>query len=1143
MYLKRLEIHGFKSFASRTVFEFGPGVTVIVGPNGSGKSNVAEAVRWALGEQSPRLLRLRRLEDAIFSGSAQRPAMGMAEVAVTLDNSQGRLPLAAAEVVVGRRAYRSGEGEYLINGRRCRLRDVTELLQRGGLSQNGYAVISQGLVDAVLNLRPEERRLLIEEAANLQRFHGRLTEALARIVDAREHMVRLQLLVDELRPRVAHLESQASRAAEHARIAGELARVLDLWYGERQRATAQGLARARELCQERRAERDRAAATVAALEADLAATLQRTLQMRAFLDAQKEELSELRQTVRDLEGDLAVGRQRQELIANRQQELQRELADLDRERAQQWEQLQDAQAQLEGTAAELRACREALAAAEAQRAEWETRLKPLRAETTSASAAAAHSRRAVLDLEGRWRWCQERRESLQSEAAQLRQQRQALASRLLDLARRVRQRKEHQRNLRDRLAAALGQRQAQGSLPRPVQEVLEAARVGTLDGLLSTLSQVIQVPRGLERAIQAALTAYRHAIVAQRSQDALAAIDFLARRKAGRALFVPLEGLRPQPPVSPAQEPGVVGVAAHLVQCPDAYRALVDTLLGRTIVVADVATARRLTSQGTVSAVTAEGTLFLPWGSIAGGSDAAEAPLASRQQGEALLNQLTEPDGRLVPLDGDVVTPAAGGRENAQERQRLAAEIASLQRETDEGEKALLMQQREVAHLRGQVRGLLVQERQALDEERRLAAEMQELTQQRQRLTQAAEAAEAAAAGASAALARAEEQQRDLLTTIASHSARANSLELSHRALQQLQAARQRALARLDEQLARRRQQLQQLEGEAAAIRKAWQQQEAQLGQARERLQRRSSDGHLHQELEALTRRERRLQEQLLAARREEAEAERRLLQAEAQVQRQEDALAALRQSMEADGVPLQDDDEGASSPQADPALGSQDLTKLVERLRGRLQALGPINPHAEAEYRQIKERYDFLSSQLVDLQEGESSLRQAIAHLERYMDEQFQATFRRVDREFTRQFTALFGGGWARLTLERTNGGGTGVDILAQPPGKRHRSLALLSAGERALTAIALLLALLQVNPSPFCLLDEVDAALDEANVERFVEALGELRPRTQFIIITHSRRTIEAADAIYGVSMGQDGASRVLSLRLSDLPAGVCP
>lgn len=1179
MYLKRLEIQGFKSFASRTVFEFGPGITAIVGPNGSGKSNVAEALRWVLGEQSARQLRLRRLEDVIFSGGAQRPATGMAEVSLTLDNSQGRLPIAAAEIVVGRRVYRSGEGEYLINGRRCRLRDVAELLQRGGLVQNGYWVIGQGMVDATLNLRPEERRLLIEEAANLQRYHGCLLEALSRITNARENMGRLQLLMDELEPRVAHLQSQASRAAEYARVSDELSRTLRLWYVQRWQAATEALARAKARYQERLAERDQAVSAVASLEKELMVALQRTAQLRSSLDAEKEKADSIRQAIRNLEGDVAVGRQKRDLVARRREELGEEIARLSQEKAEQAEHLRDAQAQLAKLQEELKASREELEAAEVEVARVKARLNALRSEASVSAAKAARSRASALEVEGRWRWCQERRQQLERDVAQLRQRRQALVSRLVELARQMRRLKEHHHAILDTLAATLGQRaavegrleegtvalrsleeergrltrqrsdlerrlaslqQAKSSLPLPAKEVMEAARARTLVGLLDIISRVIQVPSSLAQAIEAALAAHLQAIVVQRTQDALAAIQLLRERKAGRAVFLPLEGVRHESPISLKPEPGIVGVAAQLVKCSDAYRPLIDTLLGKTIVVADVKTAYRVLQQEPVSAVTLDGTLLYPWGAIAGGDGTGRSTLVSYEQEEELSQQRADLDSRLASLDDAASALAAFRGESSRELQRLTAEVASLRKRVGEAEKALLTHRHQLASLREEIRGLLARERQALDEDGRLEAEVRGLADKKESLAREAKDAEAAAAKAGAALTWEEEENRNLLATVARHNAKVTSVESTWRSLQQLQASRQKTVARLDEQLANRQQQLQQLQGEEAVIEKTLQQQEAQLAQAKEQLLQHTGKNNLQQELGELVNRERGLQEQLLAARKEETAAEHRLLQAEAQVQRQEDTLANLVQSMETDGISWEEDCEGPLT-DIDSAFSQQDLAKVVQRLRGNLKTLGTINPEAGSEYRQIKQRYDFLSSQLADLQEGEASLRQAIADLQQYMEVKFQSTFQEVDREFAQQFQALFRGGQARLTLVGNNGNRAGVDILAQPPGKRHRSLSLLSSGERALTTIALLLALLRVNPTPFCLLDEVDASLDEANVERFAETLSKLRSHTQFIVITHSRRTIEAADFIYGISMGQDAASRVLSLRLSDVPAEV--
>ena len=1215
MYLRRVEAYGFKSFADRQVFEFGPGITSVVGPNGSGKSNVSDAVRWALGEQSARAIRARKTEDVIFSGSDARREMGLAEVTLILDNSEHWMPIDFDEVSVSRRAYRSGENEYRINGQKVRLLDVQDLFRRAQVGQNSYAMMSQGLVDEVLGLRPLERRNLIEEAADVHRHRIELTKAERRLTQTRDNIGHVRVTIRELAPRLRQLQRQSERAERFRALDGELGAALEAYYETELRRAREALTAA----QSRHDQRSEAFATArrraAAFAPEIAAAERAVAEGRAELGRAQRRERELAEQALALGQQLALAEQRRELLLVRRGEVESALAELSAEPevdgsagaelvaldARVAEAEADLEAAREGTRSADQAVRTVLrelAEAEARRTRLDAEIADIEARQeqvaeqrlrrTQQREAAAVRREELLDSlrdYGRRALAAHRERETLAEAAAEAQRRREVGERRLEEARSVaasaretlrdvtaeRERLTARRELIATLSAKVADR---GSA---AQELLRAAREPSegeepLSGVVGLVSRLIRVPQGLEQAIEAALAEQLSAVVVESREDALAAIEHLRERGAGAVTILPRESIPHQYPLNMFNERGVVGVAARLVKVDREYRPLVDTLLGRTIVVEDVPTALKTVERGLGSVVTRDGLLVRSNGAFYGGSRGAAAEQFVMQDEAESLPEAIEAAERAEDAAATRVQ-----RLDDAVADSLDA-LAAARGAVDAAETARREHERAVTRLR-----------------RRLVAVAGDL-----RLVHAAlSAAEAEAeAGAPAAGAEAIEQRRAQLATLAT-------------AIERLRDRSDAVSGERDaagEQVAQAASALATAEGERAAVRGRQATAEEELRRRRERLTaRREQALAMRRELEDLELSLRDLREQIanvesarstaeeavapahaalaeveqaereLAATRGDGQAalfaaERELLEAQSSLREIASRVQSLEQQLADDGLVLHEDgsvrrprsefspaagddhavtgteDEGAISeaaPSSPPARGGADVDPVqlrdhISELRGEIRALGPVNLEALEDLSEERERHDFLSSQVSDLEDAEAQLREAIGDLERGIRERFDETFELVNSNFGEYFERFFGGGRAELVVvePEEEGGDAGVDVRAQPPGKRISSLAMLSGGERALTSVALLFALLAVNPAPVCVLDEVDAALDEANVERFVETLRELCERSQFIVITHNRGTIEVADTIYGVSMGDDSVSRVLSLRLADLP-----
>ena len=1202
MYVKRLSLRGFKSFARDTAFEFGPGVTAIVGPNGSGKSNVADAVRWVLGEQGLRLLRARKQEDVIFSGGGDRPPMGMAEVVLTLDNADGWLPLDFAEVEIGRRAYRDGDTEYLLNGSRIRLRDLTDLLQKANVGQNSYAVMGQGMVDEVLSLSPRDRRSLIDEAADVKRFRQKIADARTRLAGTRENMSRVELIVAELEPRLRRLRRQADRAGEHRELSARLARLLRDLYASRWDAARTAIARAGAELDQRIAEDEAADARAASLREQIDALGEEIARRREAVARREGDRDGAETRIRALDHALDLDRERHAMTAARLEELRAEIEGLEAERAA----LGDGDAadgddgddggdgraaaagdEIAAARAALAHARDALTLAQREDAAVHRRAEELRGQIAALDdrikdagrvpdeedagpgpeAVEARRQRLLVELVGYARRFAELRERETAADASLTEARDSAAGARERLARvqaELREREtagqEHVRaldGLRGRLEALRRVRDENEGVALGTRNVLimgqvliENVRPGSLgeapelEGVAGLLSRHIRVPAGIEAAVNAALEHCLHAVVVEREEQAFRAIALLRERAAGRARFLPLDALRRVHPLNLQKERGVVGVASRLVRCDNRFRELVDALLGRVIVVEDLQAARRMLARGLGAVVTVDGTFLDPSGVVTGGlASAADNPFTFARQRE--MDEIPDRIAELEALVAEHEGQVAGAREAVERLLRAAAdgdrahaesraELDAIRRERDRERDRLHRLRRDLAAIhqrRRRLNGLADapdadERRERLDRltarRAEVGAELDALACDLDAAPVRVEQAVAEVSGASARLAAAEGEAR----------AAAHAREL-----------RRRSLERLDARLAQRRARLAEIETEAAAFAASVEDKARELEELRAEHARSSEDSAPDRdELHRIETHERSVQAAFGEAQAALLESRRRRLDLEAELGRARDRLESLRGEMAREGVePPAPSAAGEPEP---PAVDAAALESDIAAVRLSIRKLGPINEEALEDFRESEERHEFLTGQLRDLTDAEARLQGAIAELNEEIRTRFNTAFTSVNAAFGAYFTAFFGGGRARLELlDPGDVIESGIEIEAQPPGKRLSSLSLLSGGERSLTAVALLFALLSVNPAPFCVLDEVDAALDEANVGRFVAELGRLAGRTQFLIVTHNRRTIEATDAIYGVSMGPGGVSATLSLRLSDLPGGGPP
>lgn len=1174
MFLKRLDLQGYKTFAAKTELVFDAGLTAIVGPNGSGKSNIADALRWVLGEQSFGEMRVKRGEDLIFAGSQQRARAGMASASLTLDNSDGWLPIDFSEVEIGRKTYRSGDTEYTLNRQKVRLRDVAELLASSGLSERNYTIIGQGMIDRALSLNADERRALFEEAAGISHYKMRRAETLRRLQETHHNLERIHDILSEIRPRLSTLKRQADRAQNYEQVAADLRHLLRQWYGFQWAEARRQLRLSRQAAHSAESAWRESRAALQRRQAELDQVRRQSEAALATMQAHEGERQSRQEGLEQARRQAAVLSERQAQVAQQLAELAQEWPDVQAQQQAVADRLAVAQTEWEAAQAALALAQADLTTFDASYQTQQTAIERAQAQTRALETAQREAQTRLAGWQGQLSQLEERAQEVaqmqsdpaslavwQAKGARFSAEADALHAQLAaHRAARAQAQEQIQSLVRDLKQQRRALSETLDNLNRQGKELarLEARR-DMLDQLrrqnapilvhaavVGQLAQHLTIPAAHQPAIEAALHSRLHTILVA-DEAALWQLAAHPPEQLWHGVARQPERSRPMRPT--IDLPGVLGWADELLTYPPEDAGWLAWLLG-SILLVDSATTAYIAAQR------------LPLGLVA-----------------------AAPDGVVVQAGGLMTI---GGQDSAvtslaQERQRRAAETAvgAQQAVVDAARTAVQTLEQQVRDQQAQTDQLNEQERQALVKE-------QQLTRQRaDAMRQAEQARQQAAQWQRQQAQRAEEAERlqarrqEIADAIARQSAALPELEA------QLTAARQALTALPIAEINQRRLNLQQalaasqsLAHSRQAVVDGWRVSARQAQERAQRLEQRQARllaqqqaidlpaaraqladwqtqiTALEETLQPLRARQAALGSQRLSL--EDAFAlaqagahdlETAYTQARVDLSRQENQNDHLRERIHTD-LGLVDlgfeEDETAQTmlPLSDvverlPIVDTlpDDLDESIQRRRRQLQRMGPINPSAPEEYQATQTRHDFLSQQVEDLTHTEAQLRRVIRDLDDLTSRAFAETVEKVDAAFGEVFKRLFGGGSAQLVLtEPENLTVSGVDIVARLPGKRAQGLGLLSGGERSLTAAALIFSLLKVSPTPFCVLDEVDAMLDEANVNRFTDMLRELSLHTQFIVITHNRGTVQAANTLYGISMGADGVSQIISIKPED-------
>ncbi len=1184
MILKTLEMQGFKSFPDKTVLSFGKGITAVVGPNGSGKSNISDAVRWVLGETSTKNLRGSKMEDVIFGGTSARKPVGFAQVRLTLDNSDKTLKDKGDTVTVSRCYYRSGESEYKIDGEVVRRRDVHELFMDTGLGADGYSIVGQGKIDSIISAKNEDRRELFEEAAGISRFRHKRTDAQRRLDQAQENLVRLLDILGELESRVGPLKVQSEKAAQFIKLSDEKKTLeIGVWINKIKKFTNE----LRE--QEHKIDAANESYTICenelkSIENEIESALEETVKINAKIDEIRNTAAEYDEQALKKDGEASVleatlshneetvGRLKNDIdtVAKGNDAIDAGIAEKQALIEQCAQRAQERRAQLQAVTEETQRILSSNEEFSKRSSELNSRLASLTMQLSDYRVKLTQAQSSMEEIESRKDEAdaaalelQEEIKAEQENQAQSARTLAALNSRIeentnalngFNLKLKGKTDKAQQLKTRlDQITSALSEKRSRAKMLSDLEKNMEGysgavkavvrhAQSGALGGIHGVLSQLIQVENEYSTAVEVALGAAMQNIVTSTEADAKRAINYLKANHLGRATFLPISNIkgRTLDEKDLADHLGFVAVASDLVDCDANYKQIISNLLSRVVIADDMDSAIGIAKEykNRFKIVTLDGQVINPGGSMTGGSRAKGAGILSRANMiEDLLSEAKKLEAEQQKLSAEYKTAFEDANHAAASMQAAQADLMTAKEDLirAEGEEQRIREKLETLGNRLSV---------LQSEKDNAGARIAQFKKESESAQQGADEVQAKISETESEIARVtgdaqgtQEKREELrktaeeinleLVTLAKDSQAAS---LSIEELQSRKSTQTDRVGEIEKEIASIREksdvlktQIEQIKQQAQALRErsgSSANEIAELIESRNDLDKRSSElrtleRNKSQEREKLSAEIVRLDERKIAMRKEYDELNDMLFEQYELTRREAEALDIQIENMDA-------------------------AKKRLHEIKVAIKKLGSINVGAIEEYKEVSERYEFLKEQIDDIEKSKSELSKIIEDLTSSMSEKFMTQFNRINEEFKQCFADFFGGGKGEIVLEEPdNCLESPIEIKIQPPGKSVQNINLFSGGEKSLAALALLFSVLRVTPSPFCIYDEVEAALDDVNVERFAKYMRKMTDKTQFISITHRRGTMEEADVLYGVTMQEKGVSKLLELQSAELAA----
>ena len=1181
MYLKRLEMQGFKSFADKTVLEFMPGITTVIGPNGSGKSNISDSIRWVLGEQSMKSLRGNKSEDIIFAGTQNRKSLGFAEASIVIDNTDGKLPIEFAEVVVTRRIFRNGESGYFINKAPCRLKDIQELFMDTGIGKDGYSIIGQGKIDDILSNKSEDRRNIFEEAAGIVKYRARKTESEKKLEQTKLNLLRINDILAEIEANIGPLKNQAEKAKKYLSLREELKSIeigLFIYNIDTYKVKIEELVKDIDIINSQKEDEESRLSVLQNLKENLKTELEEIIskieetqnlgfesekkieQINSDINVQKtkiennnqnsdtylKEIEELKKRNAEIleEKENRINK-KDNLLANREkfvlelEEKENKLQELTSKLSKEEVEIEEKKKQVEKNTEAKYENREAINTLEVNNENLNKRSKTVKNEIQETISKLDEKRMLKSDLlktfnekESKRNECQKRLEDIKVKREEANAKITEFDNKINNLTQEYRIKDSKQKFLQEM------EKEKEG-YSRAVKSILTQCEVDSNlnKGVRGVLASLITVPEEYQLAVETVLGQTLQNIVTETEEDAKKLIEYLRKNNLGRASFLPITSVKGKnlDKLITNGTQGVIGVASKLIKTDKKYEEIISNLLGKTVIVNDMDTAIVIAKQNKYSfrIVTLKGDIINPSGAISGGSTTQKTNSIIGRT--AQIKQL-EKEIEKIQKEIEKITKEKEDYENSIES--LLEEITSIEASSRETEIEYATEEQRLESIEETISSLETKldklktetneivesidknkEEKAVIEQKNLELE-QEITILNTAIQNFAE--------------KNKENQKyidDLNFDITNLKISVSSFDESSNSLEEILSRIENELQTNMSKIENKKQQSKNLKVENEELTKTIEELKQNIEQIKIEV---STSSETAQKLKQ----EKSNKNMAITKAETEIEEKYKIIE---EIKNQANKLEVKKSKLDVELEQIinkmWEDYEITPNTAGEFKKPNNvaETTKEVKHLRDEIKNLGSINIDSIEEYKQTKERYDYMCEQRLDLENASSKLKKVIQDMTKIMKEQFEKQFNIINKNFGEVFKELFGGGKAELKLtDETDILNCGIEIEVQPPGKKLQNMMLLSGGERAFTAIALLFSILRINPAPFCVLDEIEAALDDVNVYKFADYLKKFTGETQFLVITHRKGTMEAADTVYGITMEESGISKLLSMKL---------
>ena len=1180
MYLKRLELQGFKSFADKTVLEFMPGITSVIGPNGSGKSNISDAIRWVLGEQSMKSLRGSKSLDIIFAGTQNRKSLGFAEASLVFDNTDGTLPIEYSEVIVTRKIYRSGETGYYINKTPCRLKDVLELFMDTGIGKDGYSIIGQGKIDEILSNKSEDRRHIFEEAAGIVKYRVRKAESEKKLEHTKVNLLRINDILSEIETNIEPLKVQSEKAKKYLNLREELKNIeigLFLYNIEKYKKVLEEIVKDEEIYKEQCNEEEGRLERIKALKEELKNEIDNlTLKIEEMSNLGFESQKEIEMLNSDINVSntrIANNTENSERFKNEIEELQKRIEELEEEKKQKEEKKENLKInrvkfenELKEKEEELAKITKKLSSKELEIEEhkkrveentdkryelqsnineqeinyqnYEKRQEQIKNEIRTNISELDSTRLKKEDISKDFYEIDNKRNALLSQLNEINEKRQEAAQKVKEYDNNINMLSSEMRIKDSKLKFLIETEKEKEGYIKSVKMLLkDCENIKELGkGMHGVLANVIEVPEEVQTAIEMCLGASLQNIVTDTEEDAKRLVEHMRKNNLGRGTFLPISSVRGKKLEKiKGHEKGLIGIASDLIKYEKKYEQIILNLLGRTVIVDNMETAVKVAKQNSYAfrIITLEGDVINPSGAITGGSVAKKTVniLGRSREIEKLEKEVANLKTKIEKLEKEKIEYENGVEDILEGASSLEKELQEIEINYATGKQKVIAIDENITRIETRLNKLK-------EEQKRLEEQKEEALQNKEKFEKMCETISEENEKLTKIITEFAELNKDnqkyvddLNFDITNLKISVSSFDESENSIQELQERINTEIENTNKSIQNKKEQIEQIKQDNFNLEKTIEEIKEKIKQIKETVK---NSGSKIEELK-----EQRIEKNKKLASQEDEitskfkiieDLKSQIVKIDVKKTKTEDEINEIINKMWEEYELTPNNVVDYKKPD-----NIQLTQKKVKELRNALKELGSVNIDSIEEYKNLKERYDFMCEQRVDLENTMAKLRKVITEMTGIMKEQFSEKFKLINKNFAEVFKELFGGGTASLKLEdEENILECGIEITVQPPGKKLQNMMLLSGGEKAFTAIALLFAILKINPAPFCVLDEIEAALDDVNVYRYAEYLKKFAKDTQFLVITHRKGTMEAADTVYGVTMEESGISKLLSIKL---------